>query len=59
MVGKQSPRAYFDYDMSSQPDAKYFRQILENSLCKDDISRFCSDFLGLLRFQKKGHKEKV
>ena len=56
-VGKVSPRAFFDYDKNNPPNAKYFQEILENSLTPEEITHFCNDFLGLFKFQKKGHKE--
>lgn len=58
-IGKISPRAFVPYDHNQEPDPKYFKEILENSLSDDKIQEFCNDFLGLLRFQKKKHKEKV
>lgn len=58
-VGKKSPRGFFEYNKDSPPNPKYFQEILENSLSEEEISRFCEDFLGLLKFQRKGHKEKV
>ncbi|KAK3734488.1 hypothetical protein QZH41_008196, partial [Actinostola sp. cb2023] len=58
-VGKFSPRAYFHCDHDILPDAKFFREILENSLSNDQIKDFCNDFLNLLKFQGKQHKEKV
>lgn len=58
-VGKVTPRGYFEYDHTASPDAKYFQQILENSLSPDDIKSFCNDFLNLLHFQNKHHKEKA
>ena len=41
------------------PDAKHFREILENSLSPEDIGRFCEDFVKLLHYNKKKHKDKV
>jgi hypothetical protein len=58
-VGQISPRAFYEYDHKTTPDAKFFREILENSLSPDDISSFCDDFLNLLQFQNKRHKQKV
>ena len=58
-IGKLSPRAFCPYDSSKEPEPKYFREILENSLGEDDLARFCKDFLGLLNYNKKGHKDRV
>ena len=58
-IGHVSPRAFCEYDHEKEPDPKYFREILENSLNADEIRLFCTDYMGLLRFQKKQHKEKV
>lgn len=58
-VGKSSPRAFYPYDKDKEPDAKYFSEILKNSLNDEEISRFCHDFLGLFKFHQKRHKEKV
>ena len=57
--GKISPRAFVQYDHQKRPEPKFFKEILENSLTDDKIRAFCSDYLGLLRFQQKKHKEKV
>ncbi|KAJ7376359.1 hypothetical protein OS493_035102 [Desmophyllum pertusum] len=58
-VGQISPRAFCPYDATQEPDPKYFRQILENSLRPEDQSSFCEDFLKLLNYNKKKHKDKV
>ncbi|KAJ7363623.1 hypothetical protein OS493_009785 [Desmophyllum pertusum] len=58
-VGQISPRAFCPYDATQEPDPKYFRQILENSLSPEDQSSFCEDFLKLLNYNKKKHKDKV
>lgn len=58
-IGKVSPRAFCPYEPNQVPDAKYFREILENSLSPDDVRRFCEDFLKLLNYNKKKHKDKV
>ena len=47
------------YDSTKDPDPKYFREILENSLSPDKLSNFCDDFLKLLNYNKKQHKDKV
>ena len=41
------------------PGAKYFREILENSFSPDDVHRFCEDFVKLLNYNRKKHKDKV
>ena len=58
-IGKVSPRAFRPYEPNQVPDAKYFREILENSLSPDDVRRFCEDFVKLLNYNKKKHKDKV
>ena len=58
-IGKNSPRAFFEYEKERAPDAKYFREILENSLTKEETRKFCEDFLHLFQFQGKSHKRKV
>ena len=58
-IGKVSPRAFSPFDSTQEPDPKYFRQILENSLSPEEQSSFCEDFLKLLNYQKKKHKDKV
>jgi len=57
-IGKVSPRAFSPFDSTQEPDPKYFRQILENSLSPEEQSNFCKDLLKLLRYNKK-HKDKV
>ena len=47
------------YDSSKDPDPKYFKEILENSLSPDEVAHFCDDFLKLLNYNKKQHKDKV
>ena len=32
-AGKESPRAFVEYDHTMSPDAKYFKEILENNWC--------------------------
>lgn len=58
-IGKLSPRAFSPIDSTQEPDPKYFRQILENSLTPAEQSNFCKDFLKLLNYNKKKHKDKV
>ena len=58
-IGLVTPRAFSKYDPQRNADPKYFREILENSLTDSDISEFCDDFLKLLHFNQKRHKDKV
>jgi len=58
-IGKVSPRAFSPFDSTQEPDPKYFHQILENSLSPEEHSNFCEDFLKLLSYNKKKHKDKV
>ena len=58
-MGVISPRAFTRYDPDKEPDPKYFKEILENSLSQAEIREFCEDFLKLLNFNKKCHKDKV
>lgn len=58
-IGLVTPRAFAKYDPRKQPDAKYFREILQNSLTEVEIGEFCEDFLRLLNVNKKCHKDKV
>ena len=58
-IGIITPRAFTKYDQGEEPDPKYFKEILENSLSEVEISEFCEDFLKLLNFNKKGHKDRV
>ena len=58
-IGKVSPRAFCAYDPSKHADPKYFREILENSLSENEVSTFCGDFLKLLNYNGKQHKDKV
>ncbi|KAJ7394853.1 hypothetical protein OS493_000688 [Desmophyllum pertusum] len=58
-IGKVSPRAFCPYEPTQEvPDAKYFREILENSLSQEAMCRFCGDFIKLLEYNKKKHKDK-
>ena len=52
-IGLVTPRAFAKYDTRKQPDAKYFREILQNSLTEVEIGEFCEDFLRLLNVNKK------
>jgi hypothetical protein len=58
-IGQISPRAYCKYDPSKDPDPKYFKEILDNSLSDEEQAMFCEDFLKLLNYNKKKHKDKV
>ena len=58
-VGKISPRAFCSFDSARNPDPKYFREVLENSLSPQEVAKFCDDFLKLLLYNKKEHKDKV
>ena len=52
-VGKISPRAFWSFDSARDPDPKYFREVLENSLSPQEMANFCDDFLKLLLYNKK------
>ena len=52
-----SPRAYVHYSKTTDPDPKYFQQILKNSLPEEQIKQFCADFLAI--FRPKEHKRPV
>ena len=58
-IGVVTPRAFVKFDSSKEPDAKYFREILQNSLNEAEIGEFCEDFLRLLNFNQKRHKDRV
>ena len=58
-IGKVSPRAFCAYDPAKEANPKYFREILENSLSESQVSAFCEDFLKLLNYKRKQHKDKV
>ena len=58
-VSLMTPRAFSRYDPLKVPEPKYFQEVLENSLLEADIALFCKDFLRLLHFNKKKHKERV
>ena len=58
-IGHVTPRAFSRYDHQKEPEPKYFREILKNSLDETQLGVFCEDFLRLLNFNKKRHKEKV
>ena len=58
-IGLVTPRAFVKYESSKEPDAKYFREIVQNSLNEAEIGEFCEDFLRLLNFNQKRHKDRV
>ena len=58
-IGHITPRAFSPYDPTKEPDPKYFKEILENSLSDVEVQLFCKDFLKLLNRNKKRHKDKV
>ena len=58
-IGQVTPRAFTSYDPTRQPEPKYFKEILENSLPEAEIEEFCEDFLTLLNHNQKKHKDKV
>ena len=58
-IGLVTPRAFAKYDSHKEPDPKYFREILQNSLSEEEVASFCGDFLKLLNYNQKKHKDKV
>ena len=58
-VRKISPRAFCFFDSARNPCPKYFREVLENSLSPQEVAKFCDDFLKVLLYNKKQHKDKV
>ena len=58
-IGLVTLRALVKYKSSKEPDAKCFREILQNSLNEAEIGEFCKDFLRLLKFNQKWHKDRV
>ena len=44
-IGKVSPRVFCAYDSTKEPEPKYFRESLENSLSAIEESAFCDHFL--------------
>ena len=58
-IGKVSPRAFCAFDPESDPNPKYFKEVLENSLRERELAKFCNDFLKLLSYNQKQHKDKV
>ena len=58
-IGRESPRAYIDYEHTKTPDPGYFKQILQNSLNKEEMAHFCEYYIRLLNCGTKQHKERV
>ena len=58
-MGLVTPRAFSRYDPSKVSQPKYFQDVLEDSLTENEIGLFCEDFLRLLNFNQKKHKERV
>ena len=58
-IGKESPRAYIEYDHNKTPDPGYFKEILQNSLNELEMAHFCEYYIRLLNCRIKQHKEKV
>lgn len=58
-IGNESPRAFVQYSHTKEPEAEYFKEILENSLSPTDVTYFCEYYLRLLNNGIKQHKEKV
>ena len=52
-IGHVTPRAFSPYDPTKEPEPKYFKEILENSLPEAEIEMFCKDFLTLLNHNQK------
>ena len=57
-MGPVTPRAFSRYDPSKVPQPKYFQDVLKKSLTENEIGLFCEDFLRLLNFNRKKHKER-
>ena len=57
-VGKISPGAFWSFDSARDPDPKYFREVLENSLSPQEVAKFCGDLLNLLLYNKKTKQNK-
>lgn len=58
-IGKLSPKCFCAYDPATEAHPKYFRAILEDSLSASEVVMFCEDFLRLLNYNAKKHKDKV
>ena len=57
--GRKSPRAFVEYQHTKKPDAKFFKDILKNSLSSTDVSHVCEYYLRLLNCEIKQHTIKV
>ena len=58
-IGRESPRAYLDYEVTKTQDPGYFKRILQNSLNKEEMAHFCEYYIRLLNCGTKQHKERV
>ena len=58
-IGKESPRAYIDYQHTKTPDPGYFKEILQNSLNQLEMAHFCEYYIRHLNCRIKQHKERV
>ena len=58
-IGKESLRAYIEYDHNKTPDPGYFKEILQNSLNELEMAHFCEYHIRLLNCRIKQNKEKV
>ena len=58
-IGKESPRAFIEYEHTKEPDPGYFKEMLENSLSQLKIAHFYEYFIRLFNCRIKQHKEKV
>lgn len=58
-IGKESPRAFIDYEHTKVPNPGYFKEILSNSLSQTEIEHFCEYYVRLLNCGIKQHKERV
>lgn len=58
-IRKVSPGAFCPFDATRDPDEKYFKEVLENSLERQEVAKFYDNFLELLSYNKKRIKDKV
>lgn len=58
-IGKESLRAYIDYEHTNTPDPGYFKQILQNSLNKEKVAHCCENYIRILNCGTKQVKERV
>jgi hypothetical protein len=56
---RTSPMAFIRYDHHQENDAKFFKEILTNSLNQTEIATLCEDFLQLFDCNSREHKQKV